>query len=105
MGDHHIFPDSMIAVRAFDSNQIAEKAAKILTHCKVYSDELVRFPAHLGGVIDSIPNPKEMAQARARELACRPGASGPSRSGPLHPDWCGTGDGDAADRRPVGHLQ
>ncbi|KAH6919624.1 hypothetical protein HPB50_029388 [Hyalomma asiaticum] len=92
MEDHFaIFTDSMTAVRAFDSNQIAEKAARILTHCKVYSHELVWFPAHLGGTIDGIPNPNEMAHARARELACRPGASGPSRPGPPHPDWCGQG--------------
>lgn len=94
-GTFTIFTDSMSAVRAFDSNHIAEKAAMILTHCKVYSHELVWFPAHLGGAVDGIPNPNEMAHARARGLACRPGASGPSRPGLPHPDGCGAGVGDA----------
>ncbi|KAH6940331.1 hypothetical protein HPB50_026916 [Hyalomma asiaticum] len=68
MEDHFtIFTDSLTAVRAFDSNQIAEKAAKILTHCKVYSHELVWFPAHLDGATDGIPKPTEMAHARALE--------------------------------------
>ncbi|KAH6943035.1 hypothetical protein HPB50_014126 [Hyalomma asiaticum] len=191
--------DSITAVSAFGSDQIAKKAVKILTHYKVYSHELVWFPARLGEAIDGIPNPhkrltperenshaapahgcgtgdgdaagedllttfneitnhyklgrrtlptphKELsrgqeivprliqtdtsvashvlsrvgvvsrpsgrghrrhpqtpqtAHARARELACRPGASGPSLPGPLHPDWCGTGDGDAAGEDPL----
>ncbi|KAH6929049.1 hypothetical protein HPB50_022524 [Hyalomma asiaticum] len=82
----------MTAVRAFDSNQIAENAAKNLTHCKVYFHELVWFSAYLGAPIDGIPNPNKMAYTLARQLACRPGASGPSRARSLHPDWCGTGD-------------
>ncbi|KAH6927827.1 hypothetical protein HPB50_008967 [Hyalomma asiaticum] len=74
---------------------------EVLTHCIVYSHELVWFPAHPGSAIDGVPDPDEMPHARARQLACRPGASGPSRPGPLHLYWCGTGDRDAADADPL----
>lgn len=72
--------DSRAAVRAYASGVISEKAADVLSSRSVVNVHAVSwFPAHMGtGVHSTLPNVKELAHNRGREITCRggPGGSG-----------------------------
>ncbi|KAH6923124.1 hypothetical protein HPB50_022982 [Hyalomma asiaticum] len=99
-----IFTDSTSIVRAYDSNQIAERAAMILTQRKVYSHDLAWFPAHLGGAITRHRQHKRNDSHLGATTRMLSRHAGPLATGPPAPrlvcDTGWTGDGDTAGRYP-----